>query len=355
MKMFHQELSPQRFETPQILRKVATAGRRLAELKGLASSIPDQIILIHTLGIQEARDSSAIENIVTTQDELFRGELMLRDEDQPAAKEVLRYREALGTGFELVRTTGLLTVDHILKIQAVLENNDAGLRRLPGTVLKDPFGKTIYTPPQTLDEIVRWMGNLERFINDPAEFDADPLVKMALIHYQFECIHPFYDGNGRTGRIVNVLYLVLQGLLDIPVLYLSRHIIRTKSDYYRLLQDLQARDAWEEWILYNLDAVERTAAETLQTVTAISAAISDYRQRIRDAHRFYRAELVDHLFMNPYTKIDLVERDLQVSRLTATKYLDALCVSGFLEKRRAGRANYYVNVALNRILTGSTP
>ncbi|MBU1412138.1 Fic family protein [Myxococcota bacterium] len=353
MKMLDLDLSPKRFETPQILRKVATAGRKLAELKGLASSIPDQKILIHTLGIQEARDSSAIENIVTTQDELFRGELMLRDEDHPAAKEVLRYREALGTGFELVRKTGLLTVNHILKIQAVLENNDAGLRRLPGTVLKDPFGQTIFTPPQDPEEIVRLMGNLERFINDPDGFDADPLVKMALIHYQFECIHPFYDGNGRTGRIVNVLYLVLQGLLDIPVLYLSRHIIRTKSDYYRLLQDLQTRDAWEEWVLYNLDAVERTAAETLRTVSEISSAIADYRQRIREGCRFYRAELVDNLFMNPYTKIDFVARDLQVSRLTATKYLDILCSGGFLEKRRAGRGNYYVNIALNRILAGS--
>lgn len=347
------QLSRERFETPAILKALALASRKLAELKGIAASIPNQSILINTLGLQEAKDSSAIENIVTTHDELFKDDALPEDFSNAAAKEVLRYRQALGIGFNLVRDTGLLTTNHVLQIQAQLERNTAGLPKLPGTALKDGAGNTVYTPPQEPDVIIDLMRDLERFINDDGIFDADPLIKMALIHYQFESIHPFYDGNGRTGRIINVLYLVKQGLLDIPVLYLSRHIVRTKADYYRLLQEVRERDAWEEWVLYLLSAVQGTAGETVNTIIAIRNALMDYKHRIRNQYKFYSQDLINNLFTHPYTKIAFIERDLKVSRLTATKYLEALADQGFLKKHKVGRTNYYVNVALNRILTGA--
>ncbi len=197
------------------------------------------------------------------------------------------------------------------------------------------------------------MSDLERFINDGERFPVDPLIRMALIHHQFESIHPFYDGNGRTGRILNVLYLVKEGLLDVPVLYLSRHIVRTKADYYRLLQAVRDADAWEEWVLYMLEAVEQTSGQTIRTIHAIKDALFDYKHRMRADYKFYSQDLINNLFMHPYTKIEFIERDLGVSRLTASKYLDALDAGGFVQKNKIGRSNYYVNVALNRILLGS--
>jgi Fic family protein len=345
-------LDPSRFETPAILKKLASASRNLAELKGVAAAIPNQAVLINTLGLQEAKDSSAIENIVTTHDELFRDSLFPEESGSAAAKEVGRYAQALRVGFERVRESELLTTNHIVDIQAALERSDAGFRKLPGTVLEDSSGKVVYTPPGP-DEIERLMSDLERFINDRESFAADPLIKMALIHHRFETIHPFYDGNGRTGRIVNVLYLVNQRLLDIPILYLSRHIVRTKPDYYRLLQDVRERDSWEEWVVYMLTAVEETAREALATIIGIRTALIDYKHRIRAEYKFYDQDLINNLFSHPYTKIQFVERDLRVSRLTATKYLDALTDGGFLQKMRVGRSNYYINRALYEVLVGN--
>lgn len=345
-----EHLDASRFDTPQILKKLAGASRQLAELKGVAASIPNQGILINTLGLQEAKDSSAIENIVTTHDELFKDDLHPQSPGSPAAKEVLRYRQALRTGFEQVRTSGLLTLNHVLQIQEVLEQNRAGFRELPGTALKDGTGNTVYTPPQDPSDIQHHMGMLERFMNGDTAFESDPLIKMALLHHQFESIHPFYDGNGRTGRILNVLYLVKERLLDIPVLYLSSQIVRTKADYYRLLQAVREGDAWEAWVLYMLDAVEQTSRQTITTIHGIRTALFDYKHRIRDLHRFYSQDLINNLFTHPYTKIEFIERDLNVSRLTATKYLDALAADGFLVKRKIGRSNYYINLALNAVL-----
>ncbi len=348
-------LDASRFDTPAILKRLAGASRKLAELKGIAAAIPNQAILINALGLQEAKDSSEIENIVTTHDELFKDDVSPDTFTNAAAKEVLRYRQALRLGFERVRGTGLITVGHILEIQAELERNTAGFRRLPGTALRNGLGVAVYTPPQDPDEIVVLMNALERFINDSEGFGADPLVKMALIHHQFESIHPFYDGNGRTGRILNVLYLVREGLLDVPVLYLSRHIVQTKADYYRLLQAVRETDAWETWVEYMLEAVEETSGQTITIVRAIKDALFDYKHRIRGQFKFYSQDLINNLFMHPYTKIEFVERDLGVSRLTAAKYLDALDAAGFVRKRKVGRSNYYINVALHRILTGGMP
>ena len=348
-----EQLDLSRFDTLAILKKLASASRQLAELKGVAAAIPNQGILINTLGLQEAKDSSEIENIVTTHDELFKDDVLPEAFANPAAKQVLRYRQALRGGFEQVRASGLITANHIVEIQSELERTNAGFRKLPGTALKDGAGRTVYTPPQDPAEIVALMRGLERFINEADLFEVDPLIKMALIHHRFESIHPFYDGNGRTGRILNVLYLVKEGLLDIPVLSLSSHIVRTKADYYRLLQTVREDDTWEAWVLYLLDAVEQTAGQTIQTIQAIKAALADYKHRIRAGYKFYSQDLINNLFTHPYTKIDFVQRDLQVSRLTATKYLEALVAGGFLQKQKLGRGNYYINQALAPILQGS--
>lgn len=345
-------LAPARFERPDILKRLNSASRALAELKGVAASIPNQNILINTLTLQEARDSSAIENIVTTQDDLYR-------EDDPAdatgtaIKEVLRYRQALRTGFEQVRDSGLLTLNTVLDVQQQLECNRAGFRKLPGTALRDGGGRLVYEPPQDANEVLRLMRELEGFLHDDPVFPADPLVKMALIHHQFESIHPFYDGNGRTGRIVNVLYLVKERLLDIPVLYLSRHIVRTKADYYRLLQAVRDDDAWEDWVLYMLEAVATTATETVATIQSIKLLLQQTKQRVRDGYRFYSQDLINNLFNHPYTRVEFLQRDLGVTRLTATRYLDALARDGVLEKTRIGRNNYYINRPLFSLLSGS--
>lgn len=198
------------------------------------------------------------------------------------------------------------------------------------------------------------MRDLERFINDDKLYDVDPLIKMALIHHQFESIYPFYDGNGRTGRIINVLYLVKVGLIDIPVLYLSNSIVRTKTEYYRLLQSVRVDNKWEDWVLYMLDIVQQTAIQTMKTIQAIRAALLDYKHRIRAQYKFYSQDLINNLFTHPYTKIEFIQSALQVSRLTATSYLNALAEGGFIQKQKEGRSNYYVNIALRDILSGKS-
>ena len=347
------ELDPARFDTPRILKGLSAASRQLAELKGVSASIPHAGILINALGMQEAKDSSAIENIVTTHDELFRDAAFPEEAGNASAKEVLRYRQALKVGFDAVTATGLLTLNHILQVQAELERNDAGFRRVPGTALKDSVGRTVYTPPDP-DAIPALMSDLEHFINAPVTPELDPLIRMGLIHHQFESIHPFYDGNGRTGRLINVLYLLTQQLLEIPVLYMSRHIVRTKSDYYRLLQAVREDDAWEAWTAYMLAAVEASARDGIAMVTGITRVLLEVKHRIRGEHRkIYSQDLINSLFTHPYTRIQFIERDLDVSRITATKYLNALAASGILVKRKVGRGSYYINQPLTAILTAN--
>jgi len=347
-------LPPQaEIETKAVLRQAAAAHRRLGELKALSGSLPNQRILLNTLSLTEAKDSSAIENIVTTHDELFKTELFPNQQFNPAAKEVQDYAAALRTGYEAVLQNQILSNNHIIDIHSKLEGHRSGFRKVPGTDLRNQAtGKVVYTPPQSNDEVVRLMGNLETFINDPDFFEADPLVKMALLHYQFESIHPFYDGNGRTGRIVNVLYLVLTQLLGLPVLYLSGYIVRTKSEYYRLLQAVRDEGTWEEWVLYMLKAVEETSKDTIGLIQGIKTAMQDYKHRIRAEYKFYSQDLINNLFSHPYTKIEFLMRDLQVTRLTATRYLDKLTEAGLLNKAKLGRSNYYINRALWKVLTG---
>ena len=339
------------FETLAIMKKLASANRELAELKGIAATIPNQGILIDTLSIQEAKESSEIESIVTTHDELFQ-QTIFPDRQNQAAKEVKRYVEALHLGHELLCETGLLSSNHIKKIQAVLEGNDAGFRTQSGTTLKSDSGKIVYTPPQDIQEIERLMQDLEKFINDAALNSLDPLIKMAVIHHQFETIHPFYDGNGRTGRILNVLYLVQQNLLNIPVLYLSAYINQNKQGYYRLLQSVREDANWEPWILYMLDAVEKTAHITIGKILAIRDAMMNYKHHIRGHYNFYSQDLINHLFKYPYTKISFLEHDINVSRITATKYLKKLSEDekNLLQYTKKGRDIYFINTALCKIL-----
>jgi Fic family protein len=239
-----------------------------------------------------------------------------------------------------------------MAIQEILEKNDAGFRTLPGTDLKNhATGETVYVPPQNNQTIVQLMRNLENYINDDTLSDVDPLIKMAVIHHQFESIHPFYDGNGRTGRIINILYLILKRLLDIPTLYLSRYIIETKSDYYRLLQSVRDTGNWEEWILYVLKCIEITSRQMILIIQKIKELMQKYKQDIRKNFKFYSQDLLNNLFRHPYTRIEFLERDLKISRLTATKYLDQLTDAGYLQKHQSGRNNYYINRPLCDLLS----
>lgn len=345
---------PYDLETKTVLRQANKANRKLAELKGVAQTIPNERILISSLTLQEAKDSSAVENIVTTQDDLYRAGLDANFTLIGAAtKEVLFYREAINEGFKLVRNKNILALNDIKRIQEVLEQNSAGFRTTPGTQLKrSSNGAVIYTPPQDGQRIVELMSNLEQFINDDELCPIDPLVKMAIIHHQFESIHPFYDGNGRTGRIVNILYLVTSGLLDLPILYLSRYITHNKAEYYERIQAIRNATGdnsaqWEAWILYMLRGVEQTAEETIALVKNIGKLMTEYKNIIRPAFGGkYSHELLNGLFYHPYTKIGHLESNMQVSRQTAAKYLDRLASLGLLQKERMGKENYYINTKL---------
>ncbi len=339
-------------ETKAVLKSLPSAHAALAELKAIASTIPNQIILVNTLGLQEAKDSSAIENIITTHDDLYKSELNLDSFKSLEAKEVQNYISALKKGFELIKTRGLITNNIIIEIQKELEGNSAGFRKLPGTALKNSStGETIYTPPQDINEITKLMTNLEKFINDPSMCDCDPIIKMAIIHYQFESIHPFYDGNGRTGRIINILYLIIEKLQNLPILYLSNYIIQNKADYYRLLQELRDNEKWEEWLLFIIQGVEKTSRETIELIIPIKDLMMEYKHKLRDNYKFYSQDLLNNLFKHPYTKIEFVVNDLNVSRITAANYLNKLAEDGILKKERIGTGNYYINEKLFNLLT----
>lgn len=342
----------EQWETRTVLKKAAEAHRYLAELKGVAASMPNESILINTLSLQEAKDSSEIENIITTHDELYKANLFEDAVATPAAKEVQDYAYALKEGFKTVRQQRLIRLTDILQVQENLERNQAGLRKLPGTDLKHArTGEVIYTPPQHPDTIAELMNNLVDYINNDELCDADPLVKMAIIHHQFESIHPFYDGNGRTGRILNILYLVAKDLLNLPVLYLSHFMIRDKAAYYTQLQQLRETGDWEAWLIYMLNGVIETAVNTISLITEIKTLMQSYKHQLRDElPKIYRQELLNNLFNHPYTKIEFVMNDLGVSRITATKYLDELVQHGLLHKEKIGRSNYYINSPLCSLL-----
>ena len=343
---------PADLETVRVYKALNLASRALADLKGQAKTIPNQGILIDTLALQEAKASSEIENIVTTQDELFQADLFPDDPQSLAAKEVALYRDAMRLGFhKLTETGGLIPNSILIDMFRMLKGRSDAFRTTPGTALKnETTGETVFVPPQDAREIVAHMTALERFINDDDISPLDPLIKMALIHHQFESIHPFPDGNGRIGRILNVLYLTRTGLLDIPILYLSRHITRHKADYYRLLQAVRDDGAWEDWVVFMLEAVAQTSATTIRLVEGIREQMASVKHRMRsDLPKLYSQDLLNNLFRHPYTRIDYVQQDLEITRQTAAKYLDTLAEHGFVQKHQAGRSNYYINSDLVRL------
>jgi len=339
-------------ETKPVLKKLAGAHRALAELKGVTGIMPNQSILLSTLPVQEAKDSSAIENIITTDDELYKSDVAAKVFPTVAAKEVHNYAGALRSGYEKVKKTKLLTNGQILEIHEMLEAGSPGFRKMPGTVLKnEKTGEVVYSPPQEEAQIQRLMDNLEQFINESSRSDLDPLVKMAIIHHQFESIHPFYDGNGRTGRIINILYLVLYGLLDAPVLYLSRYINQHKNEYYRLLQEVRTHGAWEKWVLYMLDGLEQTSLQTTQLIEAMRDLMQRHKHKMREElPKIYSQDFLNHLFRHPYTKIEFVMHELRIHRHTAKKYLDELIRLGMVAKHRIGKEDFYLNIDLFELL-----
>jgi len=334
----------QDLETKEILKKSISANRALAILNETAKSVPNRFILINALTLQEAKDSSEIENIITTHDELYKAGLDLKSATKEA-KEVKDYQSALLQGVDLINN-GILSINDIVKIQGILENNNAGIRTQAGTQLKnDRTGEVIYEPPQQHQEIVKLLTNLEKYINQ--ENDLDSLINMAIIHYQFEAIHPFYDGNGRTGRIINILYLMLNGLLDLPVLYLSGYIIKNKARYYQLLQEIHTKNNWENWTLYMLDGVEQTATETTLLINDIVTLMDRTKSIIKNKlPKIYSKDLIEILFNHPYTKIDFLVDGLNIHRDTASRYLKEIEGLGILQSIKIKNSKFFINPAL---------
>lgn len=348
-----EKLPPERekIETLRILREANKATAALAELKGIANTIPNQSMLINAIVLQEAKGSSEIENIITTQDELYKALTINKSNLSPQTKEVVNYRKAIFQGFDLVKKQGFLRVNDIIDIQHELIGNNAGIRSTPGTVLKnDTTGEIVYTPPQDKKEIQELLSNFIEYFNKEKS-EISPLINLAILHHQFESIHPFYDGNGRTGRILNILYLIINDLIDVPILYLSSYIIENKQDYYRLLNQTNRLGKWEEWILFMLKAVEVTSIQTIEKINTIRTLLDQTIERVKiDASKIYKKELVELLFEQPYSKIEFVVNQLGVERKAASRYLKELEKIGILESQKVGRETLYINKKLIEIL-----
>ena len=340
-------------ESKAILKHAISANRELAQLKGYCSLLPNSSILLTSIILKEATASSEIENIITTQDELYKALISKTETIEPAAKEVLNYRSAMWVGFTEMQKKSILTINIIKKIQAELEGNTAGIRKVPGTTLSnDITGEVIYTPPDNEDSINILLKNLESYIN--TEDDIDFITKMAIIHYQFESIHPFYDGNGRTGRIINVLFLVLKGLLDNPILYLSSYIIKNKNLYYKLLQQVRTENNWKDWIIFILTATEETSKETYRMIQSIVDLLNRTIEKCKSdlPKTTYSKELIELLFIQPYTKIDFLVQAGIAERRTASKYLKQLEDIGVLRSFQLWKETIFVNNDLFELLKG---
>lgn len=339
-------------ETKAVLKKTVTAGRALAELKGVGETIPNQTMLINTIVLREAQSSSEIENVITTTDALFKAFTAKTNKIDPATKEVLRYREALWEGFNTLKRRPVLSTNTFIKIFQTIKQNKAGIRNVPGTKIANTItGEVLYTPPEG-DSLIRdKLKNLEDYIH--ADEKIDPLIKLAVIHYQFEAIHPFFDGNGRAGRILNILFLVYKDLLDLPVLYLSKYIIENKNDYYRLLRNVTEKERWEPWILFMLDAVEQTSAYTRDKIISIRTLLEKTLEEAKKklSERVYSKELIELLFHQPYTKGQFLMDAGIAERKTAADYLKELEKIGILKSKKIGKENLYLNVKLFNLLS----
>lgn len=335
-------------ENPVILKKAIRASRAMAELKGMAERMPNQTMLIDSLVLQEARASSEIENILTTNDEIYKA---AADETLPSSadtKEVLRYRQALNHGFRQIKTRPLTTATFVEIVQ-IIKQTTFDVRKTSGTRIANTNGDILYTPPDGENLIRDKLRELENFMH--GEDDLDGLIKMALMHYQFEAIHPFPDGNGRTGRIINILYLVDQGLLNLPVLYLSRYIIDHKNTYYEGLRRVTEEAAWEDWILFMLDAVEQTSIQTHRQIKEILGLMEAVREQVqREAAHIYSKDLIEQIFRQPYCKIQFLEQANLGSRQTCAKYLRELEKLGVMSSQKIGREIYFINIKLYKLL-----
>lgn len=342
----------QDYETKAVLKKLAAAARALGELKGSGQTIPNQSLLVDSIVFQEAKDSSAIENIVTTNDTLYKAFVSSRNNIDSATKEVLRYRESLWAGFNELKRRRIISTNLFISVVQTIRNNQAGIRNVPGTVIKnEATNEIVYTPPVGEEVIRNKLHNLEKFIH--AEDDIDPLIKLAMIHYQFEAIHPFFDGNGRTGRVLNILYLIYAGLLELPVLYLSRYIIEHKTQYYSLIRNVTENNDWEAWILYMLDAVEKSTIFTHSMLISIRELMLNTMERAKQElpSKVYSKELLEVIFEKPYTKVQfLIERNI-AKRQTASEYLKELVKIGILTPHKQGRETLFLNTELMNLLS----
>jgi len=340
-------------ESPEILRHLAKAARYLGELNGLCTSLPDPQLLINTIVLQESKNSSAIENIVTTQDELYKAATE-EGTTNHAAKEVLSYKEALYVGLEKMKSQkNLLMTNTMIEIVQTIKQNESGIRNSPGTALKNAInGEVIYTPPCCEDILREKLAALEQFINDSDSSSLDPLIKMAFIHYQFEAIHPFADGNGRTGRIINALYLVQQELLSQPVLYLSSYIVKYKTEYYQLLRGVTEKNNWHDWVMYMITAMIETAQLTTKKIRSMLLLKDEFENQMKQTlGSSYSFELLQLMFTLPYLKIELLEKKKIAHRQTASVWLKKLSENKILAPQKIGRTTYYVNYKLMELLS----
>lgn len=351
MKTLEHILTTGNFETTAILKQLVKTHRALGEMKWVATTIPNDAILISTLALQEAKDSSEIERIVTTHDELYRSNATAKSYTSIWAKEVHNYANALWYGYSVIQNNNILLIKDIVAMQEMIEENKAWIRKQAWTKLEnDQTWEIIYVPPQSYDEIMTHFTDLEKFINEQQVLD--PLICLAIIHHHFESIHPFYDWNGRVGRIVNILYLVMQWLVDTPILYLSRSINKDKESYYKLLQNTRDVHTREAWVIRMLEKIEETAIHTTNLIHTITDLILEQKHLIRsELPKIYSHELINNIFTHPYTKIQFIMNDLWCSRVTATKYLQQLCDLWVLKKETSEKEHYYINIRLFSLLT----
>lgn len=340
-------------ENSEILKAAIDANKALAELKGIAKTIPNQAILVNTLPMQEARSSSEIENVLTTNDRLYEALAAKTEEQDPQTKEVIRCKVALWEGYEKLKKNNLLTTNIFIGIFQKIKETTAGVRNTPGTKIITSAGEVIYTPPEGENVIGEKLSNFENYIHDDAH-GIDPLIKLAVLHYQFEAIHPFTDGNGRAGRIINILYLIQKKLLDLPVLYLSRYIIENKSGYYLLLRTVTEKNEWTPWILYMLNGMSSTARDTVEKITEIKnlleSTLIDMKQKLPG--RIYSKELIELLFTQPYCKVEFVVNAGIAKRQTAAEYLKEIEKNGLLKSKKVGKEMLYLNLPLFELLKG---
>lgn len=336
-------------ETTSILRKTITASRALANLNGAIINLPNPQLFLDTMHLQEAKASSEIENIITTNDELYKSVVADKKFETPAAKEVISYKNALWNGLKQLESKPFITTNLCIDIMQRIKENTSSIRTTPGTTLSNTNGDIIYTPPSGEDVIRGKLSNFEKFINE--DDSLDPLIKMALMHYQFEAIHPFSDGNGRTGRILLLLYLKIENLLDIPAIYLSEYIIQNKSEYYKRLRLVTEEEEWEGWILYMLDMIERTSLNGLIRLKAIMALIQKMSNEIKnELPKVYTKDLIEIIFKLPYTKRqNLIDAGFGTPK-TVGNYLIALEDKGFLKSVKVGKEKLYLNYRLMEIL-----